>query len=200
MGRKSKAEERKPQILGHFYEVLNKEGYAGATFDKVARKMGVHSSLLVHYFKSKEEMMIALVESITTGYEDFFLKQLDEVKDPDLRLKKSLELVFSKKWTKVIDASVFYGPCMDLTFRNDKVHQSYKKMFSQLKNGIDREIERYVLEKKIKGLDTEKVSGVIICLMEGFHIYSIYMENESEFVLLSKSLIETAQNLFKPDA
>ena len=124
MGRKSKADERKREILKHFYNVLNTEGYAGATLEKVAKIMGVHSSLLVHYFKSKEEMMLALVDSITDSYVNFFLHELDHIRDPDQPLKNSLDLVFSRKWTGVVDAGVFYGPYMDLTFRNRKVKES----------------------------------------------------------------------------
>ena len=65
-------------------------------------------------------------------------------------------------------------------------------MFSQLKNGIERELENYFDEKGIENFDIKKVSGILLCLMEGFHIYSIFMEKESDFESLSGDLIATA--------
>jgi len=53
MPRKNKANIRKREILEHFYEVLSNEGLEGASIAKIAKHMGVHPSLLMHYFKTK---------------------------------------------------------------------------------------------------------------------------------------------------
>ena len=193
MGRKSKSEERKPEILEHFYRVLKKEGYAGATLDKIAKSMGVNSSLLVHYFKTKEEMMIALVDSITERYENYFLQKIDRFEDPIERLKAGLELVFSKEWTTVVDANVFYGPCLDLSFRNKRVMNSYRNMFKRLKEGIDRELALFARVTGKRNLDVTKTSGIVISLLEGFHIYSVFLDDK-EFSRLSKNLISFAMD------
>jgi len=62
MGRKSKSESRKPEILQNLYKVVNREGLEGTTLNKVAKEMGVNSGLLVHYYKTKDEMIFALVD------------------------------------------------------------------------------------------------------------------------------------------
>ena len=62
MGRKSKADVRKKEILEHFYIVLKQEGFENASIAKIANLMDVNPSLLIHYFKTKEEMVFAFVE------------------------------------------------------------------------------------------------------------------------------------------
>ena len=60
MGRKSKAAVRKREILEHFYNILKEEGLEKASIAKVAKRMAVNPSLLIHYFKTKEAMTVAL--------------------------------------------------------------------------------------------------------------------------------------------
>jgi hypothetical protein len=52
MGRKSIDNIRKPQILEHFRQVVNKEGIHKASVVKIAKNMGVSPNLVLHYFDS----------------------------------------------------------------------------------------------------------------------------------------------------
>ena len=64
LGRKSISDVRKPEILEHVYAVIKEEGLQGTTLSKIAEHMGVNSSLLIHYFKTKDDIMLALTEAI----------------------------------------------------------------------------------------------------------------------------------------
>ena len=61
MGRKSLSSIRKQEILEHFGEVMAREGIEGASIAKIAAHMRMHPSLIIHYFKNKDEMLLALV-------------------------------------------------------------------------------------------------------------------------------------------
>ena len=56
MGHYQKAEIRKPEILENYYQVLLEEGFEGTSIGKIARRMDIHPSLIIHYFKNKENM------------------------------------------------------------------------------------------------------------------------------------------------
>ncbi len=195
MGRKSKADIRKPEILEHFYQVLSEEGYAGATLEKIATRMGVHSSLLVHYFKTKDDMMVALVESMTREYERYYLDKVDSIADPAERLKASLDVMFGREWTEIVDASVFYGPSMDLCFRNDRIMSCYRRMYGRMKEGVIRELKLYVEQGVIRKIDIEKTAGIIISMLEGLHIYRVFLGEKPSFEELSEYLKELAMLL-----
>ena len=56
MGRKSLKKERQSEIIEAFYKVAQKEGLENVSLAKVATEMDVNTSLVLHYFKSKDEL------------------------------------------------------------------------------------------------------------------------------------------------
>ena len=62
MGRKSLKEERQKEIVIAFYKVAKKEGIENTSIAKVADMMGVNPSLVMHYFKTKDDLLQALVD------------------------------------------------------------------------------------------------------------------------------------------
>ena len=51
------ARQRKEHILQSAQKVFLKKGYYGATIDEIAAEEGVVRGTILHYFKSKEELM-----------------------------------------------------------------------------------------------------------------------------------------------
>ena len=88
MGRKSKAEERKLEILQHFYEVIKEEGFENASIAKIAKSMEVNPSLLIHYFNTKEDMILELVDFLLNRYESMFLQQIQRLQHLPTRLRR----------------------------------------------------------------------------------------------------------------
>ena len=48
MKKRLNAEMRKPDILKHFFDLILEEGIEGASIGKVAKKMKIHPSLIIH--------------------------------------------------------------------------------------------------------------------------------------------------------
>ena len=76
MGRKSIDNIRKPQILEHFRQVVNAEGIHKASEARIAKNMGVSPNLVLHYFESKEAMVIELFNLIMDQYTGY-LRDVD---------------------------------------------------------------------------------------------------------------------------
>ena len=55
--RMNDARQRKEHILQSAQKVFLKKGYYGATIDEIAAEEGVVRGTILHYFKSKEELM-----------------------------------------------------------------------------------------------------------------------------------------------
>ena len=68
MRQRQNAELRKPEILRNFHEILVEEGIEGASIGKVAKRMGIHPSLIMHYFSTQETLVIAAVDNIVREY------------------------------------------------------------------------------------------------------------------------------------
>jgi len=133
MAKKSgKAELRRQEILENFYEVLKVEGLEGASIAKIAARMDIHPSLIIHYFSTKEEMIVALVDSILEKYEETFLPALQEIENPEERLEATIDAIFGLDWARLVDAGVFFA-CYSLSFRNKRVKDSFQRMYSRLR-------------------------------------------------------------------
>ena len=68
MGRKSLKPIRQKGIIKAFYQVARKEGLENASIAKVASVLDVNPSLVIHYFKTKQELIHGLIEYILERY------------------------------------------------------------------------------------------------------------------------------------
>jgi AcrR family transcriptional regulator len=197
MARKSgKAELRKQEILENFYEVLKEEGLEGASIAKIAARMDIHPSLIIHYFSTKEELIVALVDSILEKYEDTYLPALQEIEDPEKRLEATIDAIFGLDWARLVDAGVFYA-CYSLSFRNQRVKDSFRRMYSRLREILIDEIIVLMDKKVILEADAGKLADLVITLLEGYDFYRGVMEDDERFDELSRFLKQNALAILK---
>jgi TetR/AcrR family transcriptional repressor of bet genes len=69
MGRPSNTLERRRQITRALEQVMSGHGYRGATIAEVARVAGLNSGLVHYHFKTKQEILLALLEQIAQSLE-----------------------------------------------------------------------------------------------------------------------------------
>ncbi|MFA5453339.1 MAG: TetR/AcrR family transcriptional regulator [Candidatus Methanomethylophilaceae archaeon] len=72
-------EERKKEFIDVSIELFEEKGYENTSVDDIIKKMGVAKGLFYYYFKSKDEILYALVDQ---AVEDF-AKSIDEVMSMD---------------------------------------------------------------------------------------------------------------------
>ena len=188
---RDKAEIRKREILENFYQVLVEEGLEGSSIGKIAARMGIHPSLIIHYFSTKDEMIVELVELILKEYEETFLPRLEEKKDPEERLNAALDAIFGLDWNRLVDMGAF-SACYSLSFRNERVRASFQRMYSTLREYLVKEIAYYMEMGLVARADPERLADLIIALMEGYSFYRAVMDNEHRFDELSQFLRENA--------
>ena len=197
MARKSdKAELRKRGILDNFYEVLKEEGLEGASIAKIAARMDIHPSLIIHYFSTKEELIVALVDSILEKYEETFLPALQDIEDPEERLEATIDAIFGMDWARLVDAGVFYA-CYSLSFRNQRVKDSFQRMYSRLRELLIEGIDVLIERKIIIAADAGKLADLVITLLEGYDFYRGVMEDDERFDELSRFLKQNALAIMK---
>ena len=122
--RNERSKQRRREMLAAYYEVLQDEGLQGASVGKIAKRLGVHPSLLIHYFGTKEQMTIELVDYLLEVYYDAYGDKLAAIEDPLERLMAVLDTFFSLRYQELLDASVFYA-CFYLSLRHPKVRQAF---------------------------------------------------------------------------
>lgn len=192
MGRKSKAEERKLEILQHFYEVIKEEGFENASIAKIAKSMEVNPSLLIHYFNTKEDMILELVDFLLNRYESMFLQQIQRLQAPRDRFNKLLDIILGEEWLQAADdQSVFYA-CYYLATRNEQIRSRFQKMYHRFREVIEQEATIWHEHKIIKHNQPKEVAEYLIMLNEGLTYYEGIFQDAQQFKRRSQQIRKMA--------
>ena len=195
MGRKSKVVQRRKEILDHFYMVILEDGFENASIAKIANRMDVNPSLLIHYFSTKEEMVRGLIDSVLNQYHQLFLPALEGISDPEARLACLLESLGGHKYMQRADGPVYYN-CYALIFRDPAIKLRFQEVYRQICDMILREVERAKLAGLIRVRDARMTANALIWIAEGRSFYENIFDQEHPFVdtseLLRHLLYETA--------
>ncbi len=191
-----KAPFRKLEIMESFYEVLVEEGLQEASMAKIAKRMGVRPSLLIHYYSTKEEMVDGLVGFITQRYEKTFFPKLDEVHDPAERLDLILDMIFGLEWFRLVDNSAFYA-CYYLSFRNEKVKHHFQEMYLRLREMLVEEIRQYDGSGTLSGEDAERRADLVLIVLGGFNYQKNIFDDDLRFEDLGRRLKGLALSLIQ---
>lgn len=65
MGRKRGGEERRSQIVEALMRVMAARGYERASIAEIAREAGLASGLIHYYFKTKQDILLALMDQLS---------------------------------------------------------------------------------------------------------------------------------------
>ncbi len=80
--RSLKAERSRRRILNHALKDFAEHGFAGARVDRIARRARVDKNLIYHYFKSKENLFIEVMERAYAIIVEYHRERLMDVDDP----------------------------------------------------------------------------------------------------------------------
>ncbi|OQY03128.1 MAG: hypothetical protein B6I22_12175 [Desulfobacteraceae bacterium 4572_123] len=176
----SKIEHRKPEILENYYQVIIKEGIEGASIAKIARRMNIHPSLIIHYFKTKHNLTVELFDLLIERYAapEFF--QHDRIKDPHQRFKTLMDILFSFEYSRTVDPGVHFG-FYYLSFRNKEINKRFREMINQLKVLLVKEFEKFKKEGIITVKDTGQAANMVVTLIEGLEFQTAFLDQNKKF-------------------
>ncbi len=169
MGRKSISHIRKPEILKHTYKVVEEEGFKGMTIGKIAKRMGVNSGLLIHYFKSKEGLILEMVDFLYDSSMNHYLKELETLTTPRERMECLLNIFFDTSGTMPQRDAVFWS-CYAMGFRDENIRERIQDMMLKFIEFGIKEIAGWE-ETGLASVENKKrASAKIFALSEGFGI------------------------------
>ncbi|MBZ9813840.1 choline-responsive transcriptional repressor BetI [Mesorhizobium sp. CA7] len=86
---------RRRELRHAAYEVLQKEGMAGATVEKVAQKAGASKGIVHHYFKTKQELFEHAMRHSNSLLRDEVIRLMRLARSPEERLWAIIDGNFS---------------------------------------------------------------------------------------------------------
>ena len=198
MRKNQKAESRKPEILENYYKVLIEEGFEGASIGKIAKRMNIHPSLIIHYFQSKDNMTIELVDLLIEKYEAPELLQFDCAENLEQRFHFLIDTLFSYEWSRTIDPGIHFG-FYYLSFRNPVIRERYEAMIQRFRDYLVHELEIYRSAGIVKVSDLNKAADLIVTLMEGLEFHAHFLSDGQPFERFAQTTKQIILAILKSD-
>lgn len=77
--KKQKSEQKREQIIRGLMHVMAEKGYERASINAIAKEAKLTSGLVHYYFKTKQEILVALTESIGQRFETRYQRRMEGV-------------------------------------------------------------------------------------------------------------------------
>ena len=191
MGRKSLRFDRRKEIIRAFYKTAKKQGLHNVSIAKLATAMDMNPSLIIHYFKTKEELVFGLIEYILDRYKNLYNAGKSKEQTSIDVLHEVLDNLFSRKWNKLVDDDVFYN-CFTLIFRNPRIKEKYKALHDSLRRMLADILDRCKEDGYLLTGDTYQTADLIFLFVEGAYYYLSMTNDPKEY--------EEKMNLYKNQA
>ena len=180
MRKNKNAALRKPDILESYYQVLIQEGLEGASIGKIADRIGIHPSLIIHYFKNKENLKLELVDLLIEKYESPAMIDFDHIEDDEEHFNAIIDVIFSIKWNRTVDPGVHFG-FYYLSLRNEQILARFRVMFKWLRDYLCEKLIYFNDKGIIRVNDVIKAADYVVTLMEGLELHSQFLADGQPF-------------------
>lgn len=192
--KRQNAEIRKPEIIYSFYETILEEGFEGASIAKVAARIGIHPSLILHYFRNRENMTLALVDFVVDEYTRL-LKRYKAPGGPSRkRLQALLETIWSKDYYEKIHIAASFS-IISVGFRNEAIFYKINELYRLFKRFLVREFSLLAESGIIGTQDPEHAAEVIMTLIEGSRHFRHFFVSPDEVDRYNREMVKTAATI-----
>jgi len=195
MSPRSLAEIRRQEIMEHFYAVVSEEGFDGASLAKVANRMSVNPSLLLHYFCSKDRMVTEFVDFIINRYERVYIDILKDVADPADKLELLMDRIFARDWADLVGDRAFYE-CYALSLSHPEIRERFTTFYAKFRNTLAEELSSLTGKGFLPDLDPGRAADFLIVMMEGKDFYNNIAPDSEAFAEIRKFLKSVTYTVF----
>jgi AcrR family transcriptional regulator len=166
MGRASKAEEKREQIIWALHDLLCERGHQKITIKDIALRAGVPHGVIHYYFKSKAEIYSSLVEAIQKRYDSLWeeRQRASRGKEPARDRFRDLEFVVDNLVFSPTFGRVFYN-LFHIGFEHEEIRTALMDMYRHYHTELTR-----VFELDRAGESSQALASLVQALVEGFTI------------------------------
>ena len=167
------SEERKNQILDAAEQVFTKKGLDDARMDDIAEQTGLSKGTLYLYFKSKDELVIAILNRIFGGlFEQVEGRKKEALSATDAIWRFTDEAV--RDYTRMLHMMPIAYEFLALAFRNTIVQKALKSYFNHYMNALVPIIQRGINSGEFRPVDAEEVTLAVGAIFEGTILLWVY--------------------------
>jgi AcrR family transcriptional regulator len=167
MRREEWARIRRREMLVAYYEVLLDEGLQGASLAKIAKRVQAPPSLLIHYFGSKEQMTIELVDYLLERYHETYGALFEGIVDPLERLRAIVDYLFSVEYHQLMDDRAFYA-LFYLSLTHATVRRAFARVYEESLRLVESTVADCMAAGHVPRDDPHELAMTLKALEEGY--------------------------------
>jgi len=167
------SEERKAQIINAAEDVFAQKGFDEARMDDIAKKTGLSKGTLYLYYKSKDDLIIAILDRI-------FQREFKALEKSDLSEISATDAIWTFVDTVSKDIKIMLRlmpitfEFMGLAFRNKFVQKAFKTYFNRYMDILMPIIERGIDTGEFRKVDAYDIAIAMGAVMEGTILLWVY--------------------------
>ncbi|MDF2907599.1 MAG: TetR family transcriptional regulator [Herbinix sp.] len=171
------SKEQNKRIMNAALDVVNKQTIAGTRMHLIADRAKMVQSNVHYYYKTKNELLLALQEYI---FEECYDARRKEKKHSKDNLESQLDVFINQKKRLIMTKHKYDFAEIDFWVQsksNDEIHGKFGESYTKWRREIKEMLEKYCpwMEEKSK----ELLPYTLVSLMQGATIQ--YMINKDEF-------------------
>jgi len=159
-----KIKKRRLQIIQAAYDAIALKGYNNFTVDDIAQMAGLSKGGVLHYFRSKDDILIHLLEHIYRLVETHIQKRTAKYRTPEKKLKAMIisYIIVAKIQPTFYTVMVDFWAQSSINRRMKEIStRIYGKMCLEMKKSIDLGIA----SGEFKEVDSQNASFAIIAMV-----------------------------------
>lgn len=182
------ATEMRQRILEGAHRAMLTGGYRGTTMPVIAGEAGVSVGLLYRYFDSKEELYLAMCESVTQAQLDELAVQLGAIADPKVRLASAVDLFVQsldeERWGAIVVAG--WGEA-DV---NPALRDMLRRRCDQIRGFVQMFLREMVVRGELDAdTDLDALSLATAMLLDGVIAHQVEMGDRFDATRVRRAVI-----------
>ncbi len=167
MGRPSNTQQRKQEIVDALLRVMSVHGYEKASIQVIAKEAGLAPGLIHYHFKTKQDILLALVNWIASAARER-LQKLDNVNDdPWLKLEAFINARLASGGTEMPEVVAAWVVIAGESLRQPEIKEIYQGLIQQQLEMLRDLIAGAWEGKTAKSEEVIQLSAIVMAAMEG---------------------------------
>jgi len=197
--KKENQNDKKDLIMASALKVMTEKGYYGSTIDDIVSESKMSKGAIYHYYKSKKEVYLGVIESLESKYTVVFSKV--NMEDTNKKKLKKLFTIVSYQLEK--DPTFFksFSTFWSISRHDEDFRKAIQNMYNRFQKFIELIIVEGMENKEFEGIPDAKVAALSLILnIEGVFWFTLfeskdldsasYIDQISDYILNAYTLKE----------
>lgn len=167
MGRPSNTQQRKQEIVDALLRVMAVHGYEKASIQVIAKEAGLAPGLIHYHFKTKQDILLALVNWIASAARERLQNLSNESDDPWLKLEAFINARLATGETEMPEVVAAWVVIAGESLRQPEIKETYQSLIHQQLDMLKDLIAGAWEGKTAKSKGVIQLSAIVMAAIEG---------------------------------